>query len=297
MHSDDSRVHRQALERGYRGVAAAHDLRLIATMNVLGVLQASTDYLKKRKIDNARLNAEHLLAHLLDRKRIELYLEFERELTETELAPLRDLVRRRGEGEPLQHLLGTVEFCGLTFICDKGALVQRPETEELVELLLAKITDQKAEVRILDVGTGSGVIALSLASKFPDARIVGVDVSEDALALARENAARLGLTERVEFRQGDLLQDFTERFDVIVANLPYIARSDQPTLSREVLRDPEIALFAGEKGDEMIRRLIDQAPAHLEPGGLLVLEIGLGQGEGLAAFLPQKNWRDIEARN
>ena len=126
---------------------------------------------------------------------------------------------------------------------------------------------------------------------------MGVDVSEDALALARENAARLGLTERVEFRQGDLLQGFTERFDVIVANLPYIARSDRPTLSREVLRDPEIALFAGEQGDEMIRRLIDQAPAHLEPGGLLVLEIGLGQAEGLAAFLPQKNWRDIEARN
>ena len=266
-------------------------------MSVLQVLKASTEYLSKHTIDQARLSAEYLLAHVLGLTRMELYLEFERELGETELAPLRELVRRRGEGEPLQHLLGTVEFCGLTFLCDKRALVPRPETEELVELLLSEVRAQKAEIRILDVGTGSGVIALSLASKFPDARIVGVDVSEDALALARENAAWLGLTDRVEFRQGDLLQDFTERFDVIVANLPYIARSDRPTLSREVLRDPEIALFAGEQGDEMIRRLIDRAPAHLEPGGLLVLEIGLGQAEGLAAFLPQKNWRDIEARN
>jgi release factor glutamine methyltransferase len=266
-------------------------------MSVLQVLKASTEYLRKHTIDNARLNAEHLLAHVLRRTRMELYLEFERELGETELAPLRELVRRRGEGEPLQHLLGTVEFCGLTFLCDKRALVPRPETEELVELLLSEVGGQKAEIRILDVGTGSGVIALSLASRFPDARIVGVDVSEDALALARENAARLGLSERVEFRQGDLLEDFTERFDMIVANLPYIARSDRPTLSREVLRDPEIALFAGEQGDEMIRRLIEQTPAHLEPGGLVALEIGIGQAKGFSAFLGEKNWRDIEAKN
>jgi release factor glutamine methyltransferase len=264
-------------------------------MSVLQVLKASTEYLKKHTVDNARLNAEHLLAHVLRRTRMELYLEFERELGETELAPLRELVRRRGEGEPLQHLLGTVEFCGLTFLCDKRALVPRPETEELVEFLKSEIRNPKSE--ILDVGTGSGVIALSLAHKFPEGRVVAIDLSEEALALARENAARLGLSERVEFRQGDLLENFTERFDVIVANLPYIAQSDRPTLSREVLRDPEIAVFAGKRGDEMIRRLIDLAPAHLEPGGLLVLEIGLGQAEGLAASLPQKKWRDIELKN
>jgi release factor glutamine methyltransferase len=270
-------------------------------MTVLEILQATTAYFQKRKIDNPRLNAEHLLAHLLGKKRIELYLEFERQLGEPELAPMRELIRRRGEGEPLQHLLGTVEFCGLTFLCDKRALVPRPETEELVELVTSRIRARSEPdwtlSRIVDVGTGGGVIALSLANKFPEARFVGIDVSEDALALARENAARLRLSERVEFRKSDLLENLPERFDVIVANLPYIAMQDRESLSREVLRDPEVALFAGERGDEIIRALIEQAPSHLEPIGLLALEIGPAQSAGLTAFLEQKKWRDIETKN
>jgi len=266
-------------------------------MNVLDVLQSTAAYFKKRGIENPRLNAEQLLSHALGRTRMELYLEFERTLGEAELAPLRDLVRRRGEGEPLQHLLGTVEFCGHTFLCDKRALVPRPETEQLVELLIADLGPRIAHSRIVDIGTGSGVIALTLAKKFPEAQIFATDVSEDALALARENAARLGLSRRVQFRKSDLLENLDERFDLIVANLPYIATQDRHALSREVLHDPEVALFAGAHGDEFMRELIEQAPPRLHPGGMLALEIGFDHSEALLSALTEKNYRDICSKN
>ena len=264
-------------------------------MTVLGVLQSTTAYFKKRGIENPRLNAEHLLAHALGRTRMELYLEFERTLGEAELAPLREIVQRRGEGEPLQHLLGTVEFCGDTFLCDNRALVPRPETEQFVELVESRIENR--ESRIVDVGTGSGVIALSLAKKFPEAQIFAVDVSDDALALTRENAIRLGLSGRVQLRKSNLLENLDERFDLIVANLPYIATQDRHTLSREVLHDPEVALFAGARGDELVRELIEQAPTRLRPGGLLALEIGLGQSAALLSALAEKKYRDIYSKN
>ncbi|MFN2621892.1 MAG: peptide chain release factor N(5)-glutamine methyltransferase [Chthoniobacterales bacterium] len=261
-------------------------------MTLLEVLQSTTDYFKKRGIENPRLNAEHLLAQALNRKRIELYLEFERELMETELAPLREVVRRRGQGEPLQHLLGTVEFAGQIFLCDKRALVPRPETEQLVELLTSQVPNPKSQ--IVDVGTGSGVIALSLAAKFSEAKVTATDISDEALALARENAERHGLTSRVEFLRSDLLTYVNHVYDVIVANLPYVARGDRATLSREVAHDPEVALFGGERGDEIVRRLMDEAPAHLAPGGLLALEVGIGQADELAALMAEKNYHDIK---
>jgi release factor glutamine methyltransferase len=264
-------------------------------MTVLDVLQVTAAYFKKHQIENPRLNAEHLIAHALGRTRMEVYLEFERTLGEAELTPLRRLVQRRGEGEPLQHLLGSVEFCGLTFLCDNRALVPRPETEQFVELVESRIENR--ESRIVDVGTGSGVIALSLAKKFPKAQILAVDVSEDALALARENATRLDLGGRVQLKKSDLLENLDERFDLIVANLPYIATQDRHTLSREVLHDPEVALFAGAQGDEMLRELIEQAPARLCPGGLLALEIGLGQSKALLSALAEKKYRDICSKN
>jgi release factor glutamine methyltransferase len=264
-------------------------------MSVLEVLQATTAYFKKHNIDSPRLNAEHLLAHVLGRERIELYLEFERVLTESELAPLRNLVKRRSEGEPLQHLLGTVEFCGLTFLCDKRAMVPRPETEELVELVESKIENR--ELRIVDVGTGSGVIALTLAVKFPEAELVAADISDGALALAKENAARLDLPDRVRFVKSDLLENVEGTFDLIVANLPYISKQDRHTLSREVLHDPAVALFASARGDELVRGLIAQAPTRLRSGGMLALEIGIGQSDTLFSALAEKNYRDIYSKN
>ena len=268
-------------------------------LTVLDVLQSTAAYFKKRKIDSPRLNAEHLLARVLGRKRLELYLEFEHELSESELAPLRELVRRRGEGEPLQHLLGTVEFCGHVFLCDKRAMIPRPETEELVEILKSEIRSASGgpKFEVLDVGTGSGVIALTLAKEFPEAKISGTDISEEALGLARENAERLGLSDRVHFVKSNLLQNVDGVFDLIVANLPYIAAQDRHTLSREVLRDPEVALFAGGQGDELVQELIVQAPARLRPGGRVALEIGLGQSEPLFSRLAEKNYRDICLKN
>jgi release factor glutamine methyltransferase len=263
-------------------------------MTVLQVLQATTEYFRKHAIENPRLNAEHLLAQVLGRKRIELYLEFERELIESELVPLRDLMKRRGEGEPLQHLLGSVEFCGHVFRCDKRAMVPRPETEQLIELLQSEIRNPKS--KIVDVGTGSGVIALSLAAKFSEAEILAVDISDDALALARENAASLNLSDRLRFVKSNLLENVEGTFDLIVANLPYISTRDRHTLSREVLHDPAVALFASTGGDELVRELIAHAPSRLRLGGMLALEIGIGQSAALLSALAEKNYRDIYSK-
>ena len=271
------------------------DPRLNCQMTVLALLQSTTGYFLKHNIESPRLNAEYLLAHVLGRRRIELYLEFERELNDSELTPLRDLVKRRAKGEPVQHLLGTVEFCGHTFLCDKRAMVPRPETEQLVELIKSKIENRKP--KILDVGTGSGVIALSLAAEHPEVEIVATDISEDALALARENASRLGLGARVHFLKSDLLENVEGIFDLIAANLPYISTEQRQTLSREVLHDPDVALFAGAHGDELVRELIAQGALRLRPGGILALEIGIGQEETLAAAMTEKNYRDIWTEN
>jgi release factor glutamine methyltransferase len=263
-------------------------------MTVLQVLQSTTAYFEKRAIESPRLNAEHLVAHSLGKKRIELYLEFERTLVEPELAPLRELVRRRGQGEPLQHLLGSVEFANQLFTSDKRALIPRPETEQLVEYLCDFCWPERP--RMLDVGTGSGVIALALAARFPEAELQALDVSSDALALARENAERLGVVSRINFFQGHLLEEVQGAFDLIVANLPYVGLPEAARLSPEVQHDPPIALYGGPAGDELIRELIATAPPHLQPGGMLALEIGLHQEPALSALLGEKNYHDIASK-
>ncbi len=261
-------------------------------MTVLEVLNGATDYLTRHGVESPRLNAEHLLAHVLrKRKRIELYLEFERPLGEVERAPLRELVKARAEGRPLQHLLGTVEFFGREFATDRRALIPRPETEQLVENVLSRIPDPAA--RFLDVGTGTGVIALTLALERPEATVQAVDVSADALALAKENAKRHGLDTRVSFASSDLLESVSGSFHAVVANLPYISSGELPTLSREVRHDPALALDGGADGLDLVRRLVAEVPRVLVPGGLLALEIGHDQSAAVSSLLASHNYRDI----
>lgn len=259
-------------------------------MTVLEVIQSATGYLGKHGVEDPRLNAEHLLAHALGRrKRLDLYLEFDRPLSDAEREPMRDLVRARSLGTPLQHLLGTAEFHGRVFKSDARALIPRPETEQLVELAQARIPSPTA--RLLDVGTGSGVIAVTLALANPDATVVATDLSPAALELARENAATLGAN--VEFLEADLLPPGDARFDVIVANLPYIPSAEIAGLSREVQRDPASALDGGEDGLDLVRRLVDLAPARLEPISHLLLEIGHDQAAMVADLLTARGYREV----
>lgn len=268
---------------------------------VLETIRSGAPWLEKAGVESPRLNMEHLLAKVLGCRRMQLYMDFDRPLTEEQLAPLRDLVKRRSKGEPLQHLLGTVEFMGREFLCDARALIPRPETEELVEKIL---TDYRREgavapATILDMGTGSGIIGLSLALAFPDARVTLADVSPDALALARENAEKLAIPgERLEFVSTDLFAALDgRRFDLIAANLPYIAADEIPTLAPEVQRDPVLALDGGPLGTELIERFLAALPEHLTPGGFTALEVGAGQTEGLAETMRRLALHDVTAAN
>lgn len=262
---------------------------------LLETLTAGTSYLAKRGIDESRLNMEHLLAHVLQCRRMDLYLRFDQLLKEQELEPLRALLKRRGEGEPLQHLLGTVDFYGLELISDHRALVPRPETERLVDML---VTDGKAAppARILDMATGSGCIGLSLASTWPAASVMLADISEDALELARLNASRLNLTDRVKLLRTDLFEKVTGKYDLIVANLPYIPSAEIPTLSREVQRDPVLALDGGPSGLEIVERFLKEVPPHLAEAGTIALEVGHDQGHRTADLCREAGFANAQVR-
>jgi len=265
------------------------------SLPLLEVLRGAESYLAARGVENPRLNAEHLLAHALGLKRMELYLQFDRALGEAERAPLRESVRRRGAREPLQHVLGTVEFHGRVFTCDARALVPRPETEQLVEIALEIARGRSTPVHILDIGTGSGVIALTLACELPGSEVQATDISEDALLLAAENAIRHEAA-AVRFSHEDLLPSGAEVYDLIVANLPYIPTGEIASLAEEVRRDPHGALDGGADGLDLVRRLVDAAPGRLAPGGALLLEIGRGQGATVETLLASRKFRDISVR-
>ena len=231
-----------------------------------------------------RLNIELMLAHMLGKRRLDLYMEFERELDEPALEKLREMVKRRAAGEPLQYITGEAEFCGLKFAVDRQVLIPRPETELLVETVLEQLKEgvrsQKSEVRIIDLCTGSGCVAVALAKNLENTTIFSTDISTDALAVARRNAARHGVEKKIRFLQGDLLSVIPDslRADVLVSNPPYIASGELVGLPKEV-RDfePVQALVAGEDGLKVIRRIVANASRFLLPDGILALELGAGQ--------------------
>lgn len=265
-------------------------------MTVLEVIKSATGYLEKNGVESPRLSAEHLLAHALGVKRLQLYLFFDRPVSEDERAPLRDWVRRRSAGEPLQHLLGEWDFYGRPFATDARALIPRPETELLVDRVLADIPAEGGQpVSLLDVGTGTGALALTFALERPSWSITAGDLSEEALALARENAARHGLSERIQWFHGDLLppQPPPGGWQVLVSNPPYIPEAEIERLSREVRHDPVLALAGGADGLEVVRRLIRAAVPALAPGARLFLEIGQGQADQVKGLLREAGFSEV----
>ena len=241
---------------------------------VLEILNKTTTFFQHKGVPNPRLDAQYILAHGLKMKRMELYLNFDKPLSESELEVLRPLVARRAKREPLQHLVGSTSFRGTEIHCDRRALIPRPEAESLIDFLKERLTG-KDRYRIADIGTGTGAIAIAAAKEIKGASVVATDISKDALELAKENATANVAT--VEFFQGDLLNALPEgeKFDAIVSNPPYIPDAEKEKLQPEVRDyDPSLALFGGPDGLTLVRKLLEQSKDHLNPGGIILMEIG-----------------------
>ena len=278
------------------------------TWTVLKIIQWTTEYLKGKGIENSRLDSEVLLAHLLKLDRVGLYLNFDRPLSREELSSFREMVKRRGAREPLQYIIGRQEFWSLDFKVTPDVLIPRPETEILVEEALKAVRSSEFRVEssepinsklktqnsklILDLCTGSGCIAISIAHELKDAVVYAVDASGVALAIARENAEKNGVKDRIIFLQGNLYEALTSHvsrttsFDLIVSNPPYVKSSDIPNIQPEV-RDfePRMAVDGGFEGLDFYRRIVAGASGYLAPGGWLMVEVGEGQAEAVSEMI------------
>lgn len=259
------------------------------------MLDWTTQRFTEAGIASARLEAQLLLAHVLGCSRMQLYTGFDQPLGEVELASYRALIKRRLGGEPVAYLLGDQEFWGLPFFVDASVLVPRPDTETVIEVALALRGDRAAPCRVLDLCTGSGAIAISLAKELAGAHVIATEISAEAAAIARRNAERNTLADRVEVRVGDLFAPVAgERFELIVSNPPYIASSVIETLSPEVRREPRLALDGGPDGLAFYDRICAAAGEYLVPGGALVLEHGFDQAEAVQARLAAAGFAQIE---
>jgi release factor glutamine methyltransferase len=269
-----------------------------APWTILEVLKWVTGRFTERGLPTPRLDAELLAAHALALPRLSLYTQFDRPLGAGELAALRELVRRRQAGEPVAYLTGKKEFWSLELEVDRRVLIPRPDTETAVEAALALIPADGGDApwRLADVGTGSGAIALALKKERPQAQVLAIDTSEDALAVARGNGARLGLA--VDWRHGDLLAPLAGEppLDLLVANLPYVPSAELPRLPPEVRAEPLLALDGGGDGLDVIRRLVAGVRAALRPGGWLLLELGLGQAPAVEELCRAAGFVEVGAR-
>ncbi len=262
-------------------------------MTVFEILNWATNYLRDRRIENPRLNAELLLVHSLNLSREALYTHLHDEMEKEGRETLEELIGRRVSGEPLQYILGRQEFWSIDFRVDPRVLIPRPETEVLVEEALSVLLEMGSNGTsfILEIGTGSGAVAISLAKEARNLFLVAADISREALLLARENARGAGVSDQIEFVNGDLfgpyrLLEGREPFDMILSNPPYIARQEIEGLAREVKDyEPTIALDGGEDGLDFYRRITSQGPSYLRKGGWLLLELGQGQGEKVSEWM------------
>jgi release factor glutamine methyltransferase len=263
------------------------------TWTIGSLVKWATDDFRARGIENPRLDAEVLVAHALKMDRTRVIIESMRPLDPAELGMLRELVKRRRAREPIAYLRGEREFYGRSFRVDSRVLIPRPDTEALVDVALERTADLSLSMRLLDLCTGSGCVAITIARQRPTSRVIGTDISADALQVARENALRLGAY-NVALRESDLFADVPERFDIVTANPPYIASSEVPTLMPDV-RDfePRLALDGGSDGLDLIRRIVDEAPGHLERDGILATEVGAGEARAVRALFEAAGYREI----
>jgi release factor glutamine methyltransferase len=266
-------------------------------VTVLEVIQRSAEFLSKKGVESPRLQVELLLAHLFQMPRMKLYLNFERVLTEAELEKLREFVKRRANREPLQHITGTANFCGLEFLVNRHVLIPRPETELLAEcawkFLEQRVKEKSAAPNALDFGTGSGCLAVTLTKKCPAAEIHALDISTEAIEVAQENATRHEVFARIKFHHGNGFAAFSEKikFDLIVVNPPYIPTDEITTLEPEVRDyDPRSALDGGADGLEFYRLLAKESQEWLVADGRLMSEFGEGQAESIRRIFEEQNW-------